>query len=85
MDREIEEQIDELIQKTTKDLKSKILKIFLKNQTKLIKEHAKDLKSGINVRKPSGRKPTSSNEVSTKKSSSFKKDKKNYSDSEYSE
>ena len=69
MDRELEEQIDEIIQKTTKDLKLKILKIVLKNQNKILKEQARELKGGsITTRK------SSCKESLTKKSAVSKKD-----------
>jgi hypothetical protein len=45
MDRELEEQIDELINKSTKDLKSKIIRLVVRQQNKLLKEQARELKS----------------------------------------
>jgi hypothetical protein len=43
MDRELEEQIDEIIQKVTKDLKIKISRVVVKHQTKILKDQARDL------------------------------------------
>jgi hypothetical protein len=45
MDRELEEQIDELIHKATKDLKTRIIRIVVRNQNKLLKEQAREFKS----------------------------------------
>ena len=86
MDRELEEQIDELIQKNSKDLKTKILRIVLRTQNKLLKEQARELKGGgTTVRKPVassvGTRKSSTKESSNKKSSSTKKD-RGESDSE---
>ena len=51
MDQVLEQQINELIEKTTNDLKLKICKLVVKSQTKLIKDHEKELKSnGVNQR-----------------------------------
>ena len=51
MDQILEQQINELIEKTTNDLKLKICKLVVKSQTKLIKDHEKELKSnGVNQR-----------------------------------
>ena len=61
MDNELEQQIDELIQKTAKDLKVKICRIVSKQQTKIVKDHARQLKS----RKV----PTSSDQRSDQRSS----------------
>lgn len=81
MDRDLEEQIDEIIQKTTREFKSKIVKIIIKNQNKLLKDQARELKENVlNNRKSitnnisNGRKP-STKESSLKKSSfAVKKD-----------
>ena len=45
MDRELEEQIDELIHKSTKDLKTRIIRIVVRHQNKLLKEQAREFKS----------------------------------------
>ena len=84
MDRELEEQIDELIQKTIKDLKLKMVRIVLKNQNKLLKEQARELKAGPTAPRKSngdGKKSSTTKESSTKKSSSSNK-KGNDSDSD---
>ena len=84
MDRELEEQIDDIIHKATKDLKTRIARIVVRHQTKLLKEQARELKSGAstNTRKTNtssdnGRKQQS--KVSSRNNS--KKDSK-YSDSD---
>jgi hypothetical protein len=46
MERELEEQIDDIIQKANKDLKSRIVRIVSRHQSKLLKEQARELKSG---------------------------------------
>jgi len=77
MNNELEEQIDELFNKTMKDLKSKICRLVIKNQTKLLKEQAKDIKTGLTTRKSVistlGTKQTS-REQSHKKSHNRKND-----------
>lgn len=45
MDKELDQQINELIEKTTNDLKLKINKIVSKHHTKLMKDHEKELKN----------------------------------------
>ena len=45
-DRDIEEQIDELITKTTRDLRVKILRLVAKHTTKLLKDQARELRGG---------------------------------------
>jgi hypothetical protein len=86
MDRELEEQIDDLINKATKDLKSKILRIFIRTQNKLLKDQARDFKGGCGqTRKPlatSTKKSHSTKELPTKKSYVSKKDKGSDSDSD---
>jgi hypothetical protein len=48
MDTEFEKQIDEMIQKAHIELKTKIVKLIVKQQNKLIKEHTRQLKeSGL--------------------------------------
>ena len=88
MDREIEEQIDDLIYKSTKDLKARIMRAVIKHQNKLLKEQARELKSsGSGTRKApteqtssvSGRRK--SNQTVTSKKSS-RKDSKYHSDSD---
>ena len=94
MESELEQQIDELIQKVTKDLKTKILRVVYRHQNKLLKDQARDLKGGA---VPStSRKGKSSGTVSssTKASSggsggsgtsrgrTSKKDDKNHNDSD---
>ena len=81
MDRELEEQIDELIHKATKDLKTRIVRIVVRHQTKLLKEQARELKaSGTAPRKVvAGRGKTSSE---GRGKSSAKKDSKYHSDSD---
>jgi hypothetical protein len=89
MERELEEQIDDIIQKANKDLKSRIVRIVSRHQSKLLKEQARELKSGggattsrkfTTTSSTSGRgKPVVS---STAKSSKTKKDSKYHSDSD---
>jgi hypothetical protein len=85
MNNELEEQIDELFNKTMKDLKSKISRLVIKNQTKVLKEQAKDIKSGLTTRKslistlPT--KNNSSKESSNKKYHNRKHDRDSESDS----
>jgi hypothetical protein len=83
MDRELEEQIDELIQKATKDLKTRICRVVIRHQNKLLKDQARELKSGIGTapsrRGLKGVKESSASSSNTKKA--VKKDDK-YSDSD---
>lgn len=44
MDRELEQQIDELIQKSTNDLKTKLSRVIIRYKNKLLKDQARDLK-----------------------------------------
>lgn len=46
MDKELEDQIDEIIVKATKDLKTRIARVVIRHQTKLLKDQARDIKSG---------------------------------------
>ena len=58
MDRDLDEQIDELINKATKDLKTKISRVVVKHQSKLLKDQARELKGGgggTSVRVPTAR------------------------------
>lgn len=89
MDRELEEQIDDLIHKSTKDLKSRICRLVSKHETKLLKQQARDLKSGpAPVTKkqtvPPSRKSDRGDRVTDKGVSSrpVKKDDKYHSDSD---
>ena len=53
MDNELDGQINDIINKSTKDLKLKITRVVNKHQTKLLKEHARQLKStSFSSRKP---------------------------------
>ena len=83
MDRELEEQIDELIQKATKELKTRICRVVIRHQNKLLKDQARELKSGIGTapsrRGLKGVKESSASSSNTKKA--VKKDDK-YSDSD---
>jgi hypothetical protein len=58
MDTEFEKQIDEMIQKAHTDLKSKICKLIVKQQNKLIKDHTRKLKETglLTVRRQQSRK-----------------------------
>lgn len=84
MDRELEEQIDELIQKATKDLKTRICRVVIRHQNKLLKDQARELKSGIGTapsrRGLKGVKESSASSSNTKKA--VKKDDKYHSDSD---
>jgi hypothetical protein len=84
MDRELEEQIDELIQKATKDLKTRICRVVIRHQNKLLKDQARELKSGSGTvpsrRGRRGVKEFSDSSSKTKKA--VKKDDKYYSDSD---
>ena len=83
MDSELEEQIDELIQKATKELKTRICRVVIRHQNKLLKDQARELKSGIGTapsrRGLKGVKESSASSSNTKKA--VKKDDK-YSDSD---
>jgi hypothetical protein len=90
MDRELEEQIDDLINKSIKDLKTRILRIVVRNQNKLLKDQARELKNGTSTgtsvassRKPAEPSNTrkSNQKVTSSRKSSTKKDSK-YSDSD---
>ena len=84
MDHELEEQIDELIQKSTKDLKTRICRVVIRHQNKLLKDQARELKSGIGTapsrRGLKGVKESSASSSKTKKAD--KKDDKYHSDSD---
>lgn len=84
MDRELEEQIDELIQKATKDLKTRICRVVIRHQNKLLKDQARELKSGSGTapsrRGLKGVKESSASSSKTKKA--VKKDDKYHSDSD---
>ena len=84
MDRELEEQIDELIQKSTKDLKTRICRVVIRHQNKLLKDQARELKSGSGTapsrRGLKGVKESSASSSKTKKAD--KKDDKYHSDSD---
>lgn len=45
MDRELEDQINDLINKSNKDLKTRIVRIVVRYQNKLLKEQARELKT----------------------------------------
>jgi hypothetical protein len=51
-DRELEEQIEELITKATRDLKVRVLRVVAKHTTKLLKEQAREIKGGGRTREP---------------------------------
>lgn len=55
MDKELEEQINVLIEKLTGDFKSKLIKLVLKHESKIVKEHIKEFKQ--NNGSSSARKP----------------------------
>ena len=97
MESELEQQIDELIQKFTKDLKTKILRVVYRHQNKLLKDQARDLKGG--AAPSASRKGKSSGTVSsstkgssggsggsggsgTSRGRTSKKDDKNHNDSD---
>jgi hypothetical protein len=94
MDRELEEQIDDLIHKATKDLKTRIVRIVVRHQNKLLKDQARELKAGTSIAgtggSRGGRKTTEpvtsggrvSNSKVTSRKSSSKKDSKYHSDSD---
>ena len=84
MDRELEEQIDEVVNKTIKDLKLKISKLVVKNQNKILKEQAKELKTnGLQTsRKTNPPAPVRKNSNKESKRESHKKSYKDDSDSD---
>jgi hypothetical protein len=95
MDLELEEQIDELITKSVKDLKTKICRVVLRNQNKLLKDQARDFKNNkgslttrASIRKPtlesndSGRRKTTEHRKSSKKEEKYHSDSNSNSDSE---
>lgn len=92
MDRDLEEQIDDLIHKSTKDLKSRICRLVSRHETKLLKQQARDLKSGGPAPAPAAKKQTAppsrkadrGERVTDKGASSrpVKKDDKYHSDSD---
>jgi hypothetical protein len=51
MDTELEKQIDELICKSNKDLKTRIMRLVTRHQNKLLKEQARELKKSSTSRK----------------------------------
>lgn len=66
MDTEFEKQIDEMIQKAHVELKTKIVKLIIKQQNKLIKEHTRQLKESglLTVRRQSRKEDTKQREYS---------------------
>jgi hypothetical protein len=66
MDTEFEKQIDEMIQKAHTELKTKIVKLIVKQQNKLIKEHTRQLKESglLTVRRQSRKEDTKQREYS---------------------
>lgn len=77
MDRELEDQIDDIINKVTKDLKTRIARIVVRHQTKLLKEKAREFKTSTSV----APRKTSTTISSSGRGKTSKKDSK-YSDSE---
>ena len=69
MDRELEQHIDELITKATKDLKTRICRVAIRHQNKLLKEQARDLKACSSTASR-GRTGTSGRTGTTSKASS---------------
>jgi 23S rRNA pseudoU1915 N3-methylase RlmH len=51
MDKELEENIDDLIKKATKDLKNRICRVVLKHQAKVIKNQKIITKKSDNIQK----------------------------------
>lgn len=95
MDRELEEQIDELIHKATKDLKTRLVRVVSRHQAKLLKDQARDLKSGttggttssttrktVNTVAPVNGGRGKSVTATSEKSAKSKKDSKYHSDSD---
>ena len=88
MDRELEDQIDELIHKATKDLKTRIVRIVVRHQNKLLKQQARDLKTGNTTtnRRAASTGTTAARDkrraAPPKKATSSKKDDRYYSDSD---
>jgi hypothetical protein len=84
MDRELEEQIGELINKATKDLKMRIVRIVVKHQNRLLKEQAREFKTNGGVTAPRrGRNvKVDTTTASHSKRKSSKKDDKYNSDSD---
>jgi len=78
MDRELEEQIDSIIQKATKDLKTRIVRIAIRHQNKLLKNQAREFKT------PSAPRRSTQPPVRqiTQKTSRKSKDSKYHSDSD---
>jgi len=79
MDSELEEKIDTLIQKTYKDLKTRIMREVSKSINKSLKEQARDIKSNTTSSKSKKQVTSSSSGGRGKKSSRNKYD----SDSDY--
>ena len=67
MDRDLEDRIDILVQKATKDLKTRIVREVTRSMNKALKEQARGLKSSGGATSKTVRKATaSSSEQSTK-------------------
>lgn len=73
---ELEDQIDTLIQKSNKDLKTRIIRLVIRQQNKLLKDQAREFKT--NGRVVQHKVSTSSKDRKTRKS----KDSKYHSDSD---
>lgn len=88
MDRELEEQIDELIQKSTKDLKTRIVRVVTRSINKALKDHSRELKTvgGGSTTHKTGHKAVAAKATSrrsSKKEERYKSD--NDSDGYYSD
>ena len=87
MDRELEEQIDDLIHKATKDLKIRILRIVTRGMNKALKDKSRGLKTtGVEItNRKTGRKVENKtiSRRTSKKEERYKSD--NDSDGYYSD
>lgn len=71
MDRELEEQIEDLINKSNKDLKTRIMRIVMRHHNKILKEQVRELKNtGISSHKSTRGRVVAKEPTTYKKSTS---------------
>ena len=76
MDRELEDHIGDLINKSTKDLKTRIVRLVTRYNNKLLKEKTREFKTSANTT------PRKNFDSSVRVKTSSRKDSKYHSDSD---
>ena len=84
MERELDEQIEDLINKSNKDLRTRIMRIVMRQHNKILKDHARELKNtSSSSYKPVRGRVVVNESTNSKESTISKKSKSKYhSDSE---